>query len=148
MIEEALVLTKGQVALNELSLSLLLDPALPLISGDRIQLQQVIMNLIGNAIDAMAMVTGRERILEIRSQRLQRRGISVSVQDSGVGISEEWMSRLFEPFFTTRAQGIGMGLAISHSIIEARGGRLWAESKLNEGTVFQFTLPETQDLDR
>ena len=106
------------------------------------------MNLIGNAIDAMAMVTGRERILEIRSQRLQRRGISVSVQDSGVGISEELMSRLFEPFFTTRAQGIGMGLAISHSIIEAHGGRLWAESKLNEGTVFQFTLPETLGLDR
>jgi signal transduction histidine kinase len=106
------------------------------------------MNLIGNAIDAMAKVTGSERILEIRSQRRQGRGISVSVQDSGVGISEELMSRLFEPFFTTRAQGIGMGLAISHSIIEAHGGRLWAESKLNEGTVFQFTLPETQGLDR
>ena len=130
VIEEALVLTKGQVALNEISPSLLLDPALPLISGDRIQLQQVIMNLIGNAIDAMGKVTGRERILEIRSQRLQRRGISVSVQDSEVGISEELMSRLFEPFFTTRAQGIGMGLAISHSIIEAHGGRLWAESNL------------------
>jgi C4-dicarboxylate-specific signal transduction histidine kinase len=143
VIEQALVLTKGQVALNKISLSLLLDPALPLISGDRIQLQQVIMNLIGNSIDAMAKVTGRERILNIRSQRLQGRGISVSVQDSGVGISEGLMSRLFEPFFTTRAQGIGMGLAISHSIIEAHGGRLWAESKLNEGTVFQFTLPET-----
>jgi two-component system, LuxR family, sensor kinase FixL len=102
------------------------------------------MNLVGNAIDAMAKVTGRERILEIRSQRLQDRSISVSVQDSGVGISKEFISRLFEPFFTTRAQGMGMGLAISHSIIEAHGGRLWTESKLNEGTVFRFTLPEKQ----
>lgn len=144
VIEEALVLAKRQVVLNKISLSLLLDPALPLVSGDRIQLQQVIMNLLGNAIDAMADVTGRERILEIRSERGQGRSISISVQDSGVGISEEFISRLFEPFFTTRAQGIGMGLAISHSIIEAHGGRLWAESKLNEGTVFRFTLPEAQ----
>jgi C4-dicarboxylate-specific signal transduction histidine kinase len=144
LIEEALVLAKGQVVLNKISLSLLLDPALPLVSGDRIQLQQVLMNLIANAIDAMANVTGRERILEIRSQRVQAQSISVSVQDSGIGISEEFISRLFEPFFTTRAQGIGMGLAISHSIIEAHGGRLWAESKLNEGTIFRFTLPEKQ----
>jgi C4-dicarboxylate-specific signal transduction histidine kinase len=142
LIEEALVLAKGQVVLNKISLSLLLDPALPLVSGDRIQLQQVLMNLIANAIDAMANVTGRERTLEIRSQRVQAQSISVSVQDSGIGISEEFISRLFEPFFTTRAQGIGMGLAISHSIIEAHGGRLWAESKLNEGTIFRFTLPE------
>jgi signal transduction histidine kinase len=132
------------VVLNKISLSLLLDPALPLVSGDRIQLQQVLMNLIANAIDAMANVTGRERTLEIRSQRVQAQSISVSVQDSGIGISEEFISRLFEPFFTTRAQGIGMGLAISHSIIEAHGGRLWAESKLNEGTIFRFTLPEKQ----
>jgi C4-dicarboxylate-specific signal transduction histidine kinase len=144
LIEEALVLAKGQVVLNKISLSLLLDPALPLVSGDRIQLQQVLMNLIANAIDAMANVTGRERTLEIRSQRVQAQSISVSVQDSGIGISEEFISRLFEPFFTTRAQGIGMGLAISHSIIEAHGGRLWAESKLNEGTIFRFTLPEKQ----
>jgi len=144
VIEEALVLTKGQVVLNKVSLSLVLDPVLPLVSGDRIQLQQVIMNLIGNAIEAMAKVTERDRILEIRSQRVPDRSISVSVQDSGVGISEALISRLFEPFFTTRAEGIGMGLAISHSIIEAHGGRLWAESKLNEGTVFRFTLPETQ----
>lgn len=144
VIEEALILTKGQVVLNKVSLSLVLDPVLPLVSGDRIQLQQVIMNLIGNAIEAMAKVTERDRILEIRSQRVPDRSISVSVQDSGVGISEALISRLFEPFFTTRAAGIGMGLAISHSIIEAHGGRLWAESKLNEGTIFRFTLPETQ----
>ncbi len=144
VIEEALILTKGQVVLNKVSLSLVLDPVLPLVSGDRIQLQQVITNLIGNAIEAMAKVTERDRILEIRSQRVPDRSISVSVQDSGVGISEALISRLFEPFFTTRAAGIGMGLAISHSIIEAHGGRLWAESKLNEGTIFRFTLPETQ----
>lgn len=142
VIEQALALAKGQVVLNKISLSLLLDPALPLVSGDRIQLQQVLMNLIGNAIEAMATVTGRERILEIRSQRAQDGSISVSVQDTGIGIKDELISRLFEPYFTTRTQGIGMGLAISHSIIEAHGGRLWAESKLDVGTIFRFTLPE------
>ena len=147
VIEDTLTLTKEQVTRNNVSLSLQLDTDAPQVMGDRIQLQQVILNLVSNAVEAMANVSGRDRILEIRSQREQDHGIRVSVQDVGVGISEELIPRLFEPFFTTRARGIGMGLAISRSIVEAHGGRLWVESRLNQGTVFQLTLPETEDVD-
>jgi signal transduction histidine kinase len=141
VIEETITLTRGQMVRNDVSLSLALDARIPHVFGDRIQLQQVILNLIVNAIEAMASITGRERRLEIRSQFEPHSGIRVSVQDAGVGIAEELIPRLFDPFFTTRTQGIGMGLAISHSIVEAHRGRLWAESKVNQGTLFQLTLP-------
>jgi len=144
VIEETIALTRGQMIRNDVSLSLQLDARIPHVFGDRIQLQQVILNLVVNAIEAMANITGRERRLGVRSQSEPDGGIRVSVQDAGVGISEELIPRLFEPFFTTRAEGIGMGLAISHSIVEAHGGRLWAESKVNQGTLFQLTLPNTR----
>jgi C4-dicarboxylate-specific signal transduction histidine kinase len=147
VINDTLTLTKEQVTRNNVSLSLQLDTDVPQVMGDRIQLQQVILNLVANAVEAMANVSGRDRILEIRSQREQDHGIRLSVQDAGVGISEELIPRLFEPFFTTRARGIGMGLAISRSIVEAHGGRLWVESRLNQGTVFQLTLPETEGVE-
>jgi signal transduction histidine kinase len=89
----------------------------------------------------MSTVQGRPRRLVIRSRRQNGDQVHVSFEDTGVGVSEEIMPRLFEPFFTTRSQGIGMGLAISRSIIEAHGGRLWAESKVDQGSIFQFTLP-------
>ncbi len=146
VIRDTLVLTKEQVTQNSVLLSLQLDTDLPQIMGDGVQLQQVILNLVANAVEAMANVTERSRTLKIRSQREQGYGIRISVQDAGVGISEELIPRLFEPFFTTRARGIGMGLAISRSIVEAHGGRLWVESRLNQGTVFQLTLPETEDV--
>jgi signal transduction histidine kinase len=94
-----------------------------------------------NGIDAMTSTSGRKRRLLIRSRLQADQQILVSVEDSGVGVSVEAMPRLFEPFFTTRSQGMGMGLPISRSIIESHGGRLWAESALSEGSVFQFTLP-------
>jgi C4-dicarboxylate-specific signal transduction histidine kinase len=147
VINDTLTLTKEQVTRNNVSLSLQLDTDVPRVMGDRIQLQQVILNLVANAVEAMANVSGRDRILEIRSQREQDHGIRISVHDAGVGISEELIPRLFEPFFTTRARGIGMGLAISRSIVEAHGGRLWVESRLNQGTVFQLTLPETEGVE-
>lgn len=147
IIEETVALTREQAERNNVSFSLLLDATIPRIAGDRIQLQQVILNLIVNAIEAMASVHDRERKLEIQSKVEPMSGICISVQDAGVGISQESLPRLFEPFFTTRAQGIGMGLAISHSIVEAHGGRMWAESTLNEGTTFHFTLPDHQHLE-
>ena len=118
-----------------------LTPDLPLVFGDRIQLQQVILNLMMNGIEAMTGVTDRPRRLLIRSQMQDADQVRVSVQDCGIGVSAEVMARLFEPFFTTRSKGIGMGLPISRSIIEAHGGRLWAESTVSQGSVFQFTLP-------
>jgi signal transduction histidine kinase len=94
-----------------------------------------------NGIEAMTGVTDRPRTLVIRSERETGGRIRVSVQDSGIGVSPDVMGRLFEPFFTTRSKGMGMGLPISRSIIEAHGGRLWAESTGTGGTIFQFTLP-------
>ncbi len=141
VVEETVALTERQASRNQISITLELPPALPKVLGDRIQLQQVVLNLMMNGIESMSGVTGRPRLLKIRSRIQDDERVCVSVEDSGTGISEEIMPRLFESFFTTRSQGIGMGLAISRSIIEAHGGRLWAESIMNEGSVFQFTLP-------
>ncbi len=140
IIEEIAALVEGQASTNDVSLVLELAPHLPVVLGDRIQLQQVLLNLVMNGIEAMSGVTDRPRQLRIRSQ-LQGPDVHVSIHDTGVGVNAEVMARLFEPFFTTRSQGMGMGLPISRSIIEAHGGRLWGESTVNRGSVFQFTLP-------
>ena len=143
VISEIVDLTAHQALNNNVSMTVELQPNLPLVLGDKIQFQQVILNLITNGIEATSGVNGRPRRLEIRSQTLGTDQLQVSVSDNGVGVSPELMPRLFEPFFTTRAHGIGMGLPISRSIIEAHGGRLWAESSPNQGSVFQITLPCT-----
>ncbi|MGA3089791.1 MAG: ATP-binding protein [Terriglobales bacterium] len=140
VIKEIAALALGQASKNNVSLVLELTPDLEPVLGDKIQLQQVILNLAMNAIEAMNSVDDRPRQLLIRSRR-QDCDVQVSVHDSGVGVAPELMARLFEPFFTTRSQGIGMGLPISRSIIEAHGGRLWAESTLNQGSDFRFVLP-------
>jgi signal transduction histidine kinase len=122
-----------------------LAPALPMTSGDRVQLQQVIINLMMNGIEAMHQVTDRPRELAIRSGHDETQQLFVSVTDCGVGISTENADRLFNVFFTTKSNGMGMGLSICRSIIEAHGGRLWATSNLPHGAVFQFTLPVNVD---
>jgi signal transduction histidine kinase len=101
-------------------------------------LQQVLINLIMNGIEAMRTVTDRPRKLNIKSVK-HADGVLVQVQDSGIGFDSDLVDRIFEPFFTTKAQGIGMGLSISRSIVESHGGRLWAESGPN-GALFQFIL--------
>ncbi len=141
VILETAALAEGQALRNEVTISFELSSDLPPVLGDSIQLQQVVLNLLVNGIEAMSGVPGRRRTLVIRSQAENGGQVRVSVEDSGVGISSEVMSRLFEPFFTTRPKGMGMGLPISRSIIEAHGGRLWAESNGSDGAVFQFTLP-------
>jgi signal transduction histidine kinase len=112
--------------------------------GDRIQLQQVLLNLIMNSIDAMSSVTSRQKELRIQSSK-HRDGVLLQVRDNGDGIDPKQLDRIFEPFFTTKARGVGMGLAISRSIIEAHGGRLWAEPNLPDGSVFQFTLKNREN---
>jgi len=114
---------------------------LPLVLADRVQLQQVILNLTTNAIDAMSSVAGRSRILRLRSEIQEPHGVLVSVEDSGFGIDPKNVDRIFETFFTTKSGGMGMGLAICRSIIEAHHGRLWASAGTQDGSVFQFTLP-------
>ncbi len=144
VIEETVALVDGQALRNHVEVVTELMPDLPVVLGDRVQLQQVILNLTMNGIEAMTGIAGRPRRLVIRS-RIQDPGhVLVSVEDNGIGVNAELMTRLFEPFFTTRAQGIGMGLPISRSIVEAHSGRLWAESIPGQGSVFQFTLPSEE----
>ena len=118
-----------------------LAPDLPKVSADCVQLQQVILNLLMNAIDAMDSTAAAERNLRIETTLDDQDFITVTVQDSGEGISPQIVERIFDAFFTTRSQGMGMGLAICRSIIEGHGGRLWVDSPAQGGTAFYFSLP-------
>src|SRR5207237_2445273 len=118
-------------------------PRSPPVLGDRVQLQQVILNLITNSIDAMAGTDSRE--LLIRSAH-HPDGVLIQVQDSGIGLDAEQTDSIFKPFVTSKSQGIGMGLSISRSIIEAHGGRLWATPRSPRGAIFQFTLPRADHI--
>jgi signal transduction histidine kinase len=122
-----------------------LAPTLPMILGDRVQLQQVIINLAMNSMEAMRSVDDRPRELMIRSHQDEAQHVHVSVTDCGLGIPTENADRLFDAFFTTKSTGMGMGLSICRSIIEAHGGRLWATETLPHGATFQFTLPPDTD---
>jgi signal transduction histidine kinase len=114
---------------------------LPPVLADRVQLQQVILNLVMNAIEAMNVVEGRARILRIKSEIHAPDGILVVVADSGSGIDPDDFERIFNAFFTTKARGMGMGLAICRSIVEAHGGRLWASAGMTHGSIFHVVLP-------
>jgi C4-dicarboxylate-specific signal transduction histidine kinase len=141
IVEEAIALADLQSHKNDISLVVELMADLPPILGDRIQLQQVILNLMRNGAEAMSGITDRPRHLRIGTEVRDAGQVCFSIQDNGIGVDPETMARLFEPFFTTRSQGIGMGLPISLSIIESHGGRLWVESTVGQGSIFQFTLP-------
>jgi PAS domain S-box-containing protein len=140
-IQEVTLLLRRELTRNRVSLRTDLDPDLPRVSADRVQLQQVLINLVMNGIEAMRMASDRPRELIIKSAR-HPDGVLVQVQDSGTGFNSEHADRIFEPFFTTKPDGTGMGLSISRSIVESHGGRLWAESSSN-GALFQFTLPSS-----
>ena len=114
------------------------------VEGDRVQLQQVILNLILNAIEAMNSVEEGARELSISTEQNQTSGVLIAVRDSGPGIDQEHFERVFDPFYTTKTSGLGMGLAICRSIIDAHGGRLWVGANEPRGAVFQFTLPAAQ----
>jgi PAS domain S-box-containing protein len=140
-IAEVLALTRQELQQHRVSVQADLRPDLPRIVADRVQLQQVVLNLVMNGIDAMRAVADRARILTIRSQLDDQRNIVVNVADSGVGLDAADRERIFETFFTTKAAGMGMGLAISKSIIEAHHGRLWAAPGSPIGAMFAFALP-------
>ena len=113
---------------------------LPLVRGDRVQMQQVLLNLVMNAIESMSSMVARARLLTIVTAA-DGACVTVSVEDCGVGLEEGSLERIFEPFYSTKPQGMGIGLAISRSIIEAHGGRLWTVAKEGPGSIFCFTLP-------
>ena len=140
-IREVIALTQTDLQRNGVKLQTRLADDLPLVPADRVQLQQVIMNLIINAIEAMAAASGGRRELTIVSGMDDTSGVSVEVQDTGPGLDPEELDRLFQSFYTTKPDGIGMGLAISRSIAEAHGGQLSAAPNQPHGAVFRFTLP-------
>jgi PAS domain S-box-containing protein len=144
-IREVIELTRGETVKNDVSVRTDLADDLPLIHGDRVQLQQVLLNLIINAVEAMTDVGKGARELLIRTGEAEAGYLLVAVRDSGPGLDPKRVDRLFETFYTTKAGGMGMGLAICRSIIEAHGGRLWACTNEPRGAVFQFTLPVGRD---
>ena len=139
IIEEVAVLLRDELTRNRVSLRTDLGADLPRVVGDRVQLQQVVINLVMNGIEATRSLAHSPRELFIKSAR-NHNGVLIQVQDSGEGLDPQQAEHIFEPFFTTKPEGIGMGLSISQSIVESHGGRLWAESGL-KGALFQFTLP-------
>jgi PAS domain S-box-containing protein len=140
VIQEVLALVGPELRKNRISVEHQLTKTLPLVTADRVELQQVLLNLIMNGIEAMAGVTDRPCLIGVQSRIDESGNVLVSVSDSGTGLRSDG-DRIFTPFFTTKANGIGMGLSISRSLIESQGGRLWAESNSPHGAVFSFTLP-------
>jgi signal transduction histidine kinase len=138
IIQEMIILLHDKTDLNSISIRTELASDLPLVTADRVQLQQVLMNLILNGIEAMKDAKGE---LSITSKKVDDGQLLVSVSDSGIGLPGGEADRIFEAFFTTKAQGTGMGLSISRRIIESHGGSLWASANPGRGATFQFTLP-------
>jgi len=140
-IQDVLALTTGVIRANDVTLRTDLAEYLHPVQGNRVQLQQVVLNLILNGIEAMSAVADRPRELTLATQEGQLKGVHVSVQDSGVGLEPQNLERIFDAFYTTKPDGMGMGLSISRSIIEAHDGRLWATANAGPGTTFHFILP-------
>jgi C4-dicarboxylate-specific signal transduction histidine kinase len=141
IIREVIALSDSELRRNAISVETELPENLPRVVADRILLQQVVLNLVVNAVEAMRSVYDRARVVRIRTQEGTSDTITVLVEDSGVGVDVEHSNRIFDAFYTTKAEGIGMGLSIGRSIIEAHGGRLWAVAKEGPGSIFCFTLP-------
>jgi signal transduction histidine kinase len=144
VVNEVVALVQREVLIHLVRLRLDLDPKPTPVFGDRVQLQQVIINMIMNGIEAMDEVTDRPRELVIRSRQHDAGHVLIAVQDSGAGIDSDNMDRLFTAFFTTKPDGMGMGLSICRSIIEAHGGEMWASPNNGPGATFSFTVQTQQ----
>ena len=145
VVKDVLAITQSELRARQVSLQMQLNDDIPPVSGDKVQLQQVVLNLVMNAIDAMATASRRQRVLSVRSQRGEDGGVLVTVQDCGPGLEPANAQRIFQPFFTTKPGGMGMGLSISTSIVEGHGGRLWATPVHPCGTAFHFSLPRVSE---
>jgi signal transduction histidine kinase len=141
VVRDVLSLVQSELRHHDVTLGVELASGLPPVFGDRVQLQQVLLNLIMNGIEAMKTVRDRPRQILIRSHQHQPGTIVVAVRDSGVGLDPQGADRIFDAFYTTKPDGLGMGLSISRSIIEAHAGRLWASGNDDHGVTLQFTLP-------
>jgi C4-dicarboxylate-specific signal transduction histidine kinase len=140
-INEVMVLAQSAITKNGVSVQIRLADGLFPVQADRVQVQQILLNLVLNAVEAMGSVAAGARELSISTEQNRASGVLVAVRDSGPGIDPEHRERVFDAFYTTKSSGVGMGLSICRSIIDAHGGRLWAEANEPRGAVFQFTLP-------
>jgi C4-dicarboxylate-specific signal transduction histidine kinase len=145
-IREVIELTRSEAMKNGVSAQTELVEGLPLVHGDRIELQQVILNLILNAIEAVSEMSEGLRELLITTEEAESGDVLVAVRDSGPGLAPGALENLFRAFHTTKPNGLGLGLSICRSIIEAHGGQLWASANSPRGAVFQFTLPAHRDI--
>jgi C4-dicarboxylate-specific signal transduction histidine kinase len=145
VVKEAMALVQRELASHAVSLRMELEPRLPRVFGDRVQLQQVIINLAMNGIEAMQSVADGQGVLQIRSGQDDQGRVFLAVSDCGVGVTPEETERMFAPFFTTKAGGLGMGLSICRSIVEAHEGQLHAYCNEGRGATFRFTLPLYQE---
>jgi signal transduction histidine kinase len=145
-IREVIELTRGEAVKNDVAVRTALADNLPLIHGDRVQLQQVILNLILNAVEAMSSAGEGKRELLISTRGVAPQSVLVGVRDSGPGLAPGTLERIFDAFYTTKPNGLGIGLPICRSIIEAHGGRLWANANVPHGAIFEFTVPACPDI--
>jgi signal transduction histidine kinase len=140
-VREVIAFGHSETVKNGISVQMHLGEHLPLVRGDRVQLQQVVLNLMMNAIQAMGAVADGARDLLITTAEAEPHGVLIAVKDSGPGLASANIERAFDPFYTTKAGGLGMGLSICRSIVEAHRGRLWVTPNLPRGAVFHFTVP-------
>jgi C4-dicarboxylate-specific signal transduction histidine kinase len=145
LVREVMSIANGDLATRSIASTLHLAHELPAINGDRIQLQQVMLNLVMNAAEAMAALTGKERRLAVRTSAFDTR-VRISFADHGPGFAADMHEKLFESYYTTKPQGLGLGLSISRSIVAAHGGRLWGVGEPGRGATFHVELPAASDL--
>jgi two-component system, LuxR family, sensor kinase FixL len=141
LVLEVLKLVRSDLVNHGVTVQTELAADLPIIHGDRVQFQQVMLNLVMNACDAMSSVATDERQISVSTKPTADRGVEVSVNDRGQGIPADKLERIFEPFFTTKAHGMGLGLSVCRTIVTAHGGKLWAENNPERGATFYFTQP-------
>jgi C4-dicarboxylate-specific signal transduction histidine kinase len=139
-------LTRAEAAARGVSVEIEPAAGLPPIMGDGVHLQQVLLNLVLNAMDAIESAAGTERLIRVRARRREGSEVEVMVSDTGPGIAAEKIEQIFEPFFTTKTSGMGIGLSVSRTIIEAHAGRIWAENNPTRGATFRFTLPTEEEM--
>jgi two-component system sensor kinase FixL len=140
LMREVMTLVRADCTKRHISIALDLPPDLPLVHGDRVHLEQVLLNLLINAMHALESKAEGQRVLTLRARRAGGGFVEVALSDNGPGIPVEQLGRMFEPFITTKASGMGLGLSVSRALIDAHGGRIWAENNADGGATFRFTL--------